>query len=385
MPHPMLDNPLIKKPHQNEQMTSEQMEELRKCMHDVKYFIREYCYIRHPKRGKIQFELFDFQERLIDLYHSNRKSINLLSRQMGKTTCAAAYLLWYAMFHSDMTVLIAAHKQKGADEIMRRIRYIYESCPDFIRAGATTYNKLTIEFDNGSSIESHTTTESTGRGTSPSIVYLDEFAFVRPDVAKEFWTAIRPTLAEGGKCIITSTPNQDDDQFAHIWKQASNTILEDGTVNPEGIGRNGFASMKVTWSEHPNRDEKWAAEERADTSEAEFRREHECEFVTRDETLINPMFLANMGMGVDPKRTSNGDVRWYAPIEDDVTYLAGLDPSMGVEKDSAAILVYSFPDGRQVAEWKDNTTNVEGQIRKLAAILEEIDDAGPEFRHLLLG
>lgn len=84
------------------------------------------------------------------------------------TTCAAAYLLWYAMFNRDQTILIAAHKYSGAQEIMQRIRYAYEDCPDHIRSGVVNYNKGSIEFENGSRIVSATTTANTGRGMSIS-------------------------------------------------------------------------------------------------------------------------------------------------------------------------------------------------------------------------
>lgn len=87
------------------------------------------------------------------------------------TTCAAGYLLWYAMFHPDQTILIAAHKYSGAQEIMQRIRYAYELCPDHIRSGVINYNKGSIEFDNGSRIVSTTTTSNTGRGMSISLLY----------------------------------------------------------------------------------------------------------------------------------------------------------------------------------------------------------------------
>ena len=96
-------------------------------------------------------------------------------------------------------------------------------CPDHIRAGVTSYNKGSIEFDNGSRIVAQATTENTGRGMSITLLYLDEFAFVRPNIAKEFWTSIRPTLATGGGAIITSTPNSDEDEFALIWKKANKT------------------------------------------------------------------------------------------------------------------------------------------------------------------
>lgn len=87
------------------------------------------------------------------------------------TTTAVGYLLWYAMFVDDSTILIAAHKYTGAKEIMQRLRYAYETCPDHIRCGVTSYNKESIEFDNGSRIVAQTTTETTGRGMSLSLLY----------------------------------------------------------------------------------------------------------------------------------------------------------------------------------------------------------------------
>jgi hypothetical protein len=198
------------------------------------------------------------------------------------STCAAAYLLWYSMFKPDSTILIAANVYVGAAEIMLRIRYMYENCPDFIRAGVITYNKGSIEFDNGSRITSRATTENTGRGMSLTLVYLDEFAFVQPRIAKEFWTALSPTLSTGGKCIITSTPNQDDDQFAQIWNEANNRIDEFG--NTTEVGKNGFRPYIATWERHPDRDAQWAIEEEAKISPERFAREHMC---CNGATLLN--------------------------------------------------------------------------------------------------
>lgn len=208
---------------------------------------------------------------------SNDDHMFLCSEQMIPThnsTSAAGYLLWYAMFIPDSIILIAAHKQSGASEIMQRVRYAYETCPDFIRSGVVTYNKNSIEFDNGSRIVAQATTENTGRGMSITLLYLDEFAFVRNTIAEEFWTSMRPTLATGGKCIITSTPNSDEDQFAQEWKKANKTIDEFG--NDTGIGTNGFKSFRSYWHEHPERDQKWATEEEQAIGTERWRREHGC-------------------------------------------------------------------------------------------------------------
>jgi hypothetical protein len=215
-----LDGKLVKTAHVAQKWTEQDILDLQLCTdHDTgpHHFLDNFFYIQHPVKGKLRYEAFDYQRRLIDSYHQNRFNVNLLPRQTGKTTTAAGYLLWYAMFVPDSTILVAAHKYTGAQEIMNRIRYAYELCPNHIRCGVTSYNKQSIEFDNGSRIVAQTTTETTGRGMSLSMLYADEFAFVEPNIASEFWTSISPTLATGGKAIITSTPNSDEDQYAQIW------------------------------------------------------------------------------------------------------------------------------------------------------------------------
>jgi hypothetical protein len=247
---------------------------------------------------------------------------------------------------------------------MQRIRYAYESVPDYIRAGATSYNKGSIDFDNGSRIVSATTTENTGRGMSISLLYCDEFAFVRPTIGREFWTSISPTLATGGKCIITSTPNSDEDQFATLWKGANKCVDEFG--NPTELGINGFRAFRSYWREHPDRDEKWAMEQRAQLGDERFRREMDCEFIIWDETLINPSHLVDME-GKDPIERQ-GQVRWYKKPEANKTYLVSLDPSLGTGGDPSAIQVFELPTFIQVGEWQHNRTIVQRQI----AILSEI-------------
>lgn len=365
---------LIKKPYTSEKLTHNELRELALCSVNPLYFIRNYCFIQHPTKGRMPFQLYEYQEGLINSYNDYRYSISLLSRQTGKSTCAAGYLLWFAMFKPDSTILVAAHKREGAGEIMTRLRYMYESCPDFIRAGCTEYNKGSITFDNGSKIIAQATTENTGRGLSLSLVYLDEFAFVPPRVAQEFWTSISPTLSTGGKCIITSTPNQDDDQFAQIWKQANRRTDEFGNETETGV--NGFRPYIVKWDEHPDRDQEWADNERAKIGDERFRREHECEFIAFDETLINSIFLSEMDLGMEPMR-KHGQVRWYDNIRDEQTYLVSLDPSLGTGGDPSAIQVFAIPGMRQIGEWQHNKTPVQGQIKILKSILEEIEDAAP--------
>jgi hypothetical protein len=338
------------------------------------YFMDNFFMIQHPTKGSMVYHPWGYQKRLIETYHNYRFSISLMPRQSGKSTSAAGYLLWYAMFVPDSTILVAAHKYTGAQEIMQRIRYAYENCPDHIKAGVTTYNKGSLDFENGSRIVSATTTENTGRGMSITLLYLDEFAFVRPSIAKEFWTAITPTLSTGGKAIITSTPNSDEDQFAYIWKGANKT--EDDFGNTTEVGVNGFRAYRAHWSEQPGRDQQWADEIKAQLGEDRFNREIGCEFIIADETLINPNTLIAME-GIEPV-SRIGQVRWYKkPIKGNI-YCVGLDPSLGTGGDPSAIQIFEANTTTQVGEWKHNKTDIPSQIKLLAQINKHIAECTNE-------
>ncbi len=373
MSNKSLDGVLTKKAHTREKFSEEQIADLVHCSDPVKgydYFAKKFFFIQHPVRGKCIFEPFQYQTKLLSSYHDFRFNINMLPRQSGKTTTAACYLLWYAMFHPDQTILIAAHKYTGAQEIMQRIRYGYELCPDYVRAGVTNYNKGSMEFENGSRIVSATTTGNTGRGMSISLLYCDEFAFVNPGIAQEFWTSISPTLATGGRAIITSTPNSDEDVFATIWRESQNKFDEHG--NEQELGINGFHGYTASWDEHPDRDEEWKKQELGRIGEERFRREYGCEFLVYDETLVNSLMLTTLE-GKEPT-LNMGQTRWYKKLDAHATYVVALDPAMGTGGDNAAIEVFELPSYTQVAEWKHNTTPIPQQIRIMRDICNHIKE-----------
>lgn len=374
---PSVDFTLVKPANTKTTYTPHQVREIQKCMSDPLYFMEKYMWIQHPVKGKIPFIAYEYQKRLVEAYWKNTSVVALLPRQTGKTTTAAGYLLWYAMFNDDVTILIAANKFRAATEIMDRIKFAYEELPDWLRAGAATYNVQDIKFDNGSRIKSTTTTPDSGRGMSISLLYLDEFAFVKPRIAEEFWTAMSPTLSTGGKCIITSTPNSDEDKFAEIWFGANKTIDDHGDTIPDGVGVNGFKAITAHYSEVPGRDDAWATRERAKIGADKFDREYDCKFLTADETLVNAVTLLKL-QGVEPMYKTN-DIRWYDKIKPNTTYVLALDPSAGVGKDFAAIEVFSLPDMVQVAEWSNNRTSIPNQVKILQNITNFISTEMKKF------
>lgn len=308
-------NPGLKKSNSLSEYTQEQIVELARCAKDPIYFIRNYIKIKHPKRGKISFNLYDYQEELIRMYMGNRFNIILSARQTGKTETSCAFLLWYAIFHPDKTVLIASNKSTNAMELIGKIRYAYEELPNWLKPGidADNWNKHTCAFDNKSRIVSTTTSKDSGRGLAISLIYCDELAFVKPHVQEEFWDSILPTISTGGAMIITSTPNGDSNLFARMWFTAIGKV-------PEEREDDAFIPLHVKWDQPPGRDEKFKRTMIDKLGERKWQQEFECvsgdTLVTvRDKRngKIDTMTIANLRMQIHINNLyENGeDLVWH--------------------------------------------------------------------------
>lgn len=370
----MSDLDVIKKPYSKTAYTSSELDELLQCLDDPIYFTKKFIKVQHPKKGLIDLDLYPFQEEMIAAFNEHRFVVALTGRQLGKTTTAAAYLLWKAMFTPDQTILITANTFAQALEIMERIRTSYEKLPNHIRAGATEYNKGTIAFDNGSRIIARATSANAGRGLSISLLYCDEFAFVPNNIQSAFWAANLPVLSTGGSCIITSTPKTDVDQFADIYFNAINTTDDFGNEIEGGLGKNGFYALTFTWDVHPDRDLAWEKDFREKMGDKKFDQEMACEFITDDETLIDSAYLNKITRETKVPAFFTNTVRWYEEPKPNRTYVVALDPSVGTGGDFAAIQVFMLPEMVQVAEWQHNFSVAKEQVRKLMQILMFLDD-----------
>lgn len=250
--------------------------ELARCSKDPVYFIENYFRMEHPTRGIINFELYDYQKDLIELYAFSDKVISKLPRQSGKTMCAAGVLLWKAIFQDNFNIMIGSCNTTCAKEILNRIHLACINLPHFFGANIKSFNKSQIEFENNSTIFAYSLTGRSARGQTLSAVYLDEFAFVEPHVAEQAWLSILPTLVHGGKCIVTSTPMFENDPFDKIWKSATDVVSGD---KEKCIGVNGFKTFSISWKDIPRikSNKQFEQEMREALGDERWKREYECE------------------------------------------------------------------------------------------------------------
>ena len=107
MPKGTVNTELVKQAYSKIQYDSDMLLDFQQCCDPNEgpmFFMKKYVNIQHPTKGGIPFEPYDYQEDLIQNYNENRYSINMLGRQMGKTTVAAGYLLWLTRAHAAQSM-----------------------------------------------------------------------------------------------------------------------------------------------------------------------------------------------------------------------------------------------------------------------------------------
>ena len=370
-----LGNPLLKKSNVPVEWTKKQILEYQKCMENPTYFIKNYIKIVSLDEGLVPFKMYDFQEDIIDTIHNDRFTICKMPRQSGKSTTMVSYILHYVLFNPNMNVAILANKAATARDILGRLQLAYENLPKWLQQGVVSWNKGSVDLENGSRVVASSTSSSAVRGGSYNMIFLDEFAFVPTNVAEDFFSSVYPTISSGKstKVIIVSTPNGMN-LFYKLWVDAENK-------------RNSYNIVDVHWSQVPGRDEKWKTETIANTSEEQFKREFECEFLGSANTLIHPAKIK--AMAFHNPLTSNAGLDMYEKPKHGATYVIVADVSRGTNNDYSAFIVFdvSTVPYRIVAKYRDNEIkpmlfpNIIHDVAKaynMAYVLIEVNDIGEQ-------
>ena len=337
-----LGNPNLKRANVQQNWTKKQLLEYSKCMEDPLYFIQNYVKIVSLDEGLIPFKMYPFQKEMVGTFHNNRFTICKLPRQSGKSTVMISYLLHYSLFNPSVNIAILANKAATARDLLSRLQLAYEHLPHWLQQGVMSWNKGSLELENGSKILASSTSASAVRGGSYNIIFLDEFAYVPSNVAEQFFSSVYPTISSGQstKVMIVSTPHGMN-MFYKIWTDAEEK-------------RNSYIPIEVHWSEVPGRDEKWKKETIANTSEQQFNTEFECEFLGSIDTLISPSKLRVLAYKKPIQSNAGVDV-FEHPIPEH-TYILTADVARGTSNDYSAFIVFDVTSVpyRIVAKFRDN-------------------------------
>lgn len=195
------------------------------------------------------FHLWPAQVGVMWDFLTQRLVLILKARQLGISWISCAYALWLCLFHRGKVVLLFSKGLSEANELLRRVRVLYERLPEWMKASLPKLegrnNTRVMEWANGSRVESHPATQSAGRSLTASLVILDEAAFLK--WATALYTALKPTIDAGGQIIVLSTANGVGNLFHRLWTKAAQKS-------------NKFWSIFLPWWIRPGRDAQWYAD-----------------------------------------------------------------------------------------------------------------------------
>ena len=327
-----------------------------KCAQDPIHFFKKYCFIQHPQRGKILFNLYPFQSKVLSLLNDNPYNIILKSRQLGISTLSAGYALWLMLFHENKNVLALATTQATARNLVTKVKFMYEYLPSWLKIDSIENNKLSLHLKNGSKVQAKSSSSDAARSEAVSLLIIDEAAFIE-NVA-ETWASAQQTLATGGGAIVLSTPYGTGNWFHQMWVRAE-------------AGENDFLPIRLPWDVHPERDAKWRDKQDELLGDPRLAaQECDCDFSTSGDTVFYPEVIEyfEKTYATDPleKRGADSNLWIWEPADYSRDYMVLADVARGDGKDFSTFHVIDIENNTQVAEYK-------GQI------------STKDFGHLLVG
>ena len=322
--------------------------EYTKCAQDPTYFLGKYGIIQHPVKGKVNFNLYDFQEKALHSFMNSDYNVVLKARQLGLSTLTAGYALWMMTFQHDKNILVIATKQDTAKNLVTKVRVMHANLPAWLKQPCVEDNKLSLRYKNGSQIKAVASSEESGRSEALSLLIIDEAAFI--DKIDTIWAASQQTLATGGKALIISTPNGVGNFFHKVWTEAESGI-------------NDFNFIRLHWSLHPDRDDEWRKEQDKLLGPSLAAQECDCDFITSGRSVIDGLILEKIRENDvrEPmeKRGIDSNYWIWQPPNYTKNYVVSADVSRGDGTDYSAFHIIDVETLEQVAEYRGKISTQE--------------------------
>lgn len=326
-------------------LTQEEFDDLKESSRNVFHFATRVKVI-HPLRGKVPFELYPFQKSTLWYFLMKRFNIVLKFRQAGITELICLFCLWLAMYHSNKNILIISIKERVAKKMLRRIKFMYENLPDYLKQpvvngrGEELGTATELEFANGSMITSIPTTEEAGRSEAVSLMIIDEAAIVR--WINRIWAASFPTLSTGGSAIVNSTPYGVGNWFHKQWVDACS-------------GASNFNPIRLKWQMHPERDDDWYQVMRKELGPRKTAQEIDGDFLTSGNSVFNLADIKGIEDCLDDypplERRLGGKLRIYKKYKRGINCYIGGDVATGRANDFSAFSIMDS-EGEEYASFK---------------------------------
>ena len=361
--------------------------EMMKCRLSALYFIENYVSIpvaggRIPIKESEQWNRTDKYKIIVDLFQQHDAVLYMSSRQSGKTTTSAMYLLWCMIFFPKIQISYLTLDKNRAIDMISRMKEMMDSLPKWLqvkpKSGAERLSyyelingsKITASFVSGSNDP-----DKVGRGLSSPIVFIDETAFISH--AEIVWGALQPSVSAAkifakkngypNGVIFTSTPNgagsnffynvyQNSVKFDDIYDYENRRLHENYQQEFKKPEKNSFISVVLHWSEF--RTQEWYEEQRKELNfdQRKISQELDLSFLGSNSCVFSDEIIALL---IPKKRQSKITLPYgcyldlYEEIDPEETYFLGVDTAMsaGSGSDYSAMVLCRGSDSKPIGEW----------------------------------
>jgi hypothetical protein len=242
----------VRKAYLSYSYNEEEISEFVKCSTDIFYFAEKYCQIT-SENGIVGIKLRDYQINYLNDLNNNKFILHVKSREIGSVLLNAIKLLHYSLFNNDKNILIVANVADTTVELFDKIKDIYINLPFFLKMGVKSWNKSSINFENGCRLIAKSM-KNVIIGFTVDYLHIEEFAHMSAENVNTFYTVNFPIISalKNSKLVISSTPNGEGNLFHKLYL--------DSKREENDKQKNSFKLIETPYSVIPNRDHKWVDE-----------------------------------------------------------------------------------------------------------------------------
>lgn len=331
-------------------LTKEEIEEKRLEASLSPVIFASLCSILDPtEKRKIPFDLWPFQEELLNDFQLHDLIICLKARQMGITWTILAYGLWNAISFEGANVMLISNKQDTAVTLLNKIKFLYRSLPWYLQLSPSTDNTTTLAFTAlDSKIEAYPSVSASGRGETATLVICDEWS--EHPFAEDNFLSYKPTIDAGGKFIGVATAKGMGNFFHSQWVAAK-------------AGTTGFHPIFLPWHLHPDRDEAWYEQKKKEYSATSFLRARFAQeypsndveaFVVQADCAFTPEVIKRMLDDCHLPLEQDGYFKVWKKAVPGKLYVIGVDVAEGIGQNLSGLAVLDAQTGEHVADYHGN-------------------------------
>lgn len=371
-------------------------------------FLEKYAQFELPGVGKLSCkDLYYFQKEILKDFNNWKKVVITKTRQCGISTLTSLIFFWKSVLFPSEWLVVISKDGKSSQDFLEKIKLNIENIPEWFGLKILKNNVKGVAFSNKTKIDTFARSKSAGRGTSPTMVILDEAAFyLTNSIIEGIVSSVMPSLSRtGGQLFVVSTPNGSAEGSEGYWyynqvrqlREAGGVdglarlydvdwweVLDYPGITPyKGYNEKVEGYIKKDYFNVPEvkkeaklffdpiakdhwKDNAWLSYQMSTAGKVKYMQEILQNFVVTGNTVFSDEILARVSQKASVPiekdllngRPLKGLWIWKHPIPDH-KYIFSCDIAKGSGDDSSSIQVLDMSTYEQVAEYSNKCTTMD--------------------------